>query len=139
MSDDLRRLQDLTQILLDAELAKLQKLTEETRLRQNEVAQLGAALAARSEALKSPDPQADLAFQTGQDARWQAWTARAKKRLMQEAAEVAARREVQRKKAQKAFGRVEALAGIQRLEEEERKLQEARRLHADPDGTAQQG
>ena len=137
MSDDLRRLQDLTQILLDAELAKLQRLSEETRHRQDEAARLGAALSARSDVLKRTDPLADLAFQTGQDARWQAWTARARKRLVREAAEIAARREAQRKTARRAFGQVEALAGIRRLEEDERKLREARRLYADPDGSGQ--
>lgn len=137
MSDDLRRLQDLTQILLDTELAKLQQLAEETRRREQAVAKLGAALTARSDALKGTDPLTDLAFQTGQDARWQAWATREKKHLMREAAEIAAQREAQRKKAQKAFGRVEALAGIERLEEDARKLRAARRLHADPDRTGQ--
>jgi len=139
MSDGLRPLQDLTQILLDAELARLRQLSEQTRLRQGDVARLGAALSARSEQLESTDSMDDLAFRTGQDARWQAWTAREKKRLMREAAEVAARREAQRKKAQRAFGQVEALAGLRRLEAEERKLREARKLHSDPEGLGQPG
>lgn len=139
MNDDLRRLQDLTQILLDADLARLQQLADETRRRQDEVVKLGTALTARSNALKGTDEATDLAFQTGQDARWQAWTTREKKRLMRETAEIAAQREAQRKKAQKAFGRVEALAGIRRLQEEERKLHEARRLHADPERTGKPG
>lgn len=134
MSDDLRPLQDMTRIILDAELAKLRQLSLETRLRQDEVVQIGAALAARSEQLKSADPLTDLAFQVGQDAQWQAWTACAKKRLLREAAEIAARREAQRKKAQKAFGQVEAFKGIRQLEDDERKLRAARRLHSDPDG-----
>lgn len=139
MSDGLRPLQDLTQILLDAELARLRQLSEETRLRQGDVARLGAALSARSEQLESTDSMDDLAFRTGQDARWQAWTAREKKRLMREAAEVAARREAQRKKAQRAFGQVEALAGLRRLEAEKRKLRQARKLHSDPEGLGQPG
>lgn len=139
MSDGLHSLQGLTRILLDAELAKLRHLSAETRLRQDEVARLDAALAARTQTLASTDPLNDLAFRTGQDAQWQAWTARAKKRLMRELAEAAAQREAQRKKAQHAFGQVEALAGIRQIEEDEKKLREARKLHADPDRTGQPG
>ncbi|HCQ65902.1 MAG TPA: hypothetical protein DIU07_12455 [Rhodobacteraceae bacterium] len=139
MSDRLRPLEDLTRILLDAELAKLRQLSQESRLREDEATRLGEALATRSEQLKTIDPLTDLALQTGQDAQWQAWAAHAKKRLMREAAEVAARREAQRKKAQRAFGQVEALAGIRRLEDEERMLRAARRVHSDPDGSGRSG
>ena len=135
MTDGLRGLQDLTRMLLDAELAELRHLSEDARLKRQELDRLGAALAARSEALRGGDPFDDLAYRTGQDARWQAWTAGARAELNREAAAIAARREAQRKKAQRAFGRVEALAGIRRLEAEERRLREARRLHADPDGS----
>lgn len=139
MGDDIRRLQDLTRILLDAELATLQHLSDEARLKQEAVHQLGAAQAERAAALKAGDPLDDLAFRFGQDARWQAWAADAKGRLVREAAECAARREAQRKRAQRAFGRVEALAGLQRMEDEERKLRDARRLHTDPNGAGQTG
>ena len=135
MTDGLRGLQDLTRMLLDAELSELRQLSEDARLKRQELDRLGAALAARSEALRGGDPFDDFAYRTGQDARWQAWTAGARAELNREAAAIAARREAQRKKAQRAFGRVEALAGIRRLEAEERRLREARRLHADPDGS----
>ncbi|MCB1327938.1 MAG: hypothetical protein KDK28_00030 [Maritimibacter sp.] len=139
MTDDLRPLQDLTRILLDAELAKLQQLTEDTQTKQAALDKLGAALALRASQVKQADVADDLAFCTGQDARWQAWTAAAKGQLRREAAESAARREAQRQKAQFAFGRVEALEGIRQLEAEERKLRAARRLHADPDGPGTAG
>ncbi len=132
MSDRLRPLEELTRMVLDAELAKLRRLSEETRQRRDEIARLGAARAARSAEVTGADPARDLAFQTGQDARWQAWVARQHGRLSREAAESAARREAQRKLAQRAFGQVEALAGIRALDDEERRLRAARRLHADP-------
>ena len=134
MTDGLRPLQELTGILLDAELAKLRQLTEETRSKQAALETLGRALRVRASQVKQDGVGEDLAFCTGQDARWQAWTAAQQGRLRREAAESAARREAQLKKAQFAFGRVKALDGIRRFEAEERAQRVARRLHADPGG-----
>ncbi len=131
MSDHFRPLEEVTQTILDAELAELKRLSDETRLRQDEIARLGAALAARGADLRGGSAADDLAFQSGQDARWQAWVAREGKRLTREAAEVAARREAQRKKAQRALGQVDAVARIRALEDEERRQRAARRLQAE--------
>ena len=135
MNDQLRSLQNVTQIILDAELAKLRRLSDETRLRQEKLAELVAVRAARSVEVQNGNASKDLAFQTGQDGRWQAWVARANSRLTREAADAAARREAQRMKAQRAFGRVDALARIRALEDDARKQRKARRLLAEAGGS----
>ncbi len=128
MSDQLKTLEALVQMKLDAELARLRKVSEETRRRRDEIAALGAEVQARSEVLNGADLAGDLALQAGQDARWQAWIARETSRLNREAAEAAARREAQRMKARRAFGQVHALGEIRKIEAEEKRLRDARRL-----------
>jgi len=139
MSEELRSLQDLTQMILDAELTKLRQLSQETRRRQDEIARLGAALAARSAEVKRADPSNDLALRTGQDARWQAWVARTNSRLTREAADVAARREAQRLTAQRAFGRVHALGKIREREDEENRLRVSRQVRVETGGPGKTG
>ena len=134
MRDRIRPLEEVTQTILDAELAELKRLAEETRARQDEITRLGAAVSARSAQIGGADSADDLAFRTGQDARWQAWVARARSRLKREAAEAAARRAAQFKKAQKALGQVDAVARIRALDDDARREDASRRLQADPDG-----
>ncbi len=135
MRDRIRPLEEVTQTILDAELAELKRLAEEARARQDEISRLGAAVAARSAEIGGADAVDDLAFQTGQDARWQAWVSRAQGQLKREAAEAAARREAQFKKAQKALGQVDAVARIRALDEDARRQGASRRLQLDPEGT----
>ncbi len=128
MGDQLKMLEMLTRMKLDAELSRLRDLSEEVRRRRDEIAALGSEVRARSDALSAADPETDLALQTGQDARWQLWVARESSRLSRAAAEVSARREAQRRKAERAFGQVHALGKIREIGAEEKRLCEARRL-----------
>lgn len=132
MKDELGPLVELTRFVLDSELAKLRRLSEETRRKQDEINRLGDRLTERLAALGAVDPMDDVSFHSGQDARWQAWVAQEKKRLSLVAAELASRREAQRVKAQRAFGRVEALKGLREVDAAERAQRAARRLQDDP-------
>lgn len=135
MDEQLKSLQDLGRLILDAELADLRRLADETHRRQLEIARLGAAVAKRSAELGGPRAADDLAFRVGQDGAWLAWLSEERNRLTRAAADAAARREAQRKRAQRALGQVSALEGIVRLDEEERRMRKARRAQADPDGS----
>ena len=127
MSDRMRPLLGLTKMVLDAELAKLRALSDETRRRQDEIADLQATLAARSADVKRADPATDLSLLSGRDAHWQSWVGVTRRRLTGEAAEIAARREAQRLRAQRAFGQVHALDALSRLAQEEERRKENRK------------
>lgn len=133
MNDQLRGLEELSQLILDTELAKLRRLADETRRRQDEIAELGAALARRSAELDGAGAGEDLAFRSGRDAAWLAWVARERGRRVRVAAEAAARREAQHRQAQRAFGQVDALARLRAFDTDERRMQAARRALAEPD------
>lgn len=133
MSEDHRRLENLTQMLLDTELARLKALADEARGHEDAMAEISAALQSRAQALAEQPAGDDLAFCTGQDARWQSWSTEQRKRCALAAAEAAARREAQRQVAQRAFGRVQALAALRQQAEDARKLKAARKSWSDPD------
>ncbi len=139
MNDDLRPLEALTRMKLDTELARLRRLSEVAEARRREISALGASVEARSRAIAEADPARDLALLSGQDAIWQDWVQRQKRRLTRDAAEAAAQREAQRVRAQRAFGETEALKGLRELAVNDRKAQAVRRSHADPEGTGHPG
>lgn len=120
-------LQRLTRMLLDAELAKLNRAAGEVAALRAEIARLASARAARTAAVANVDPDGDLALETGRDALWLEWSAAKRARLAREMAQAAARAEAQRLIAQRAFGRNHALARIASDRAEARRVQMARR------------
>jgi len=126
MSGALRSLEEITAMVLDAELARLRQLSDELALLRAEAAELAARARARRETLAADGP--DLAFGTGRDALWLGWIARERARLNSEIAQLAARREAQRLIARTAFGRVEAIRGLERRAIDVRRLEQMRKL-----------
>lgn len=127
MADGMRPLRDLTRLVFDAELARLRAASEEVRACIAAADGLAAEAARRGAEVSAMDGAPDLALRTGQDARWQAWLGRERARLAREAAQAAARREAQRKVAERAFGRLEALARVQEKLAADRSARRARR------------
>lgn len=127
MTGALKSLKALTQLTLDAELARLKALSDELGARHAEVETLMAYGRDRAAALAQGAAENDLAFALGRDEAWLAWSARQRSRLSLEIAQVKARREAQRVVASRAFGRVEAIAELDRREAEQRRLTAARR------------
>jgi hypothetical protein len=121
MRKDLQNLEALAAMVFDAELAKLNDVSKLLAVRNGELTALAAARAARAEVLRAGSAGEDLAFVTGQDARWSAWLARTGARLSREVAEVAAQREDQRLRTKKAFGKRDALRQMREHEEKERR------------------
>jgi hypothetical protein len=127
MSKTLSSLQDLTQMILDAELAELRARSADVAAIRTKHAALAEARHARTDRLKNDTTDDDLAFTTGQDALWHVWLERETRRLGAELALAAARQEEQRLKAKHAFGRVEALGRLRAREATDAKIQAMRR------------
>ena len=125
MTKSVQSLEDLTRMTLDAELAQLKVLSGEINDRRAEIEAMKIQRAKRARMVETQG--VDLAFQSGQDARWLDWMAREQARLNLDLAHLAARWEAQRAVASRAFGRVEALAELGWREAEERRVQAARR------------
>lgn len=109
MKKDIAALEALAQMVLDAELGQLKMIAKE----QNEKA---VAINALQEARKTRDEillgGPDMAQFAGADVRWHRWMAGAQRRLAVEAAQIAAKREVQLAVARKAFGRAQVLGKL---------------------------
>ncbi|OIP84219.1 MAG: hypothetical protein AUK37_05905 [Rhodobacterales bacterium CG2_30_65_12] len=120
MSRDLAGLEAIAAMMFDAELARLNAVSAELAARTAELAALAEARNARAEMLQSGGGGDDFAFLAGQDGLWSAWLVRTGARLSREAAEIAARREAQRLRAQKAFGKRDALRQMRAREDADR-------------------
>lgn len=126
MSRDLEGLEAIAAMMFDAELARLNAITGELAARTVELSALAAARKARAELLRAGEGGNDFAFLAGQDALWSAWLVREGMRLSREAAEIAARREEQRLRAQKAFGKRDALRQMRAREDTNRHRSDVR-------------
>ncbi|GKY86684.1 hypothetical protein [Sinisalibacter aestuarii] len=113
---DLAALEALAGMVFEAELARLDALSRALADRKADLAALDGARRKRAEALAGDCGADDLAFITGQDARWSGWLGRERARISREVAEIAARREAQRLRAQTAFGKRDALRMIRERE-----------------------
>lgn len=126
MSEQIAEIARVTQMILDAELARLKEVSAE-------VATLRAALdgldgeVRRRAAQIAGSGDADCARLAGRDGPWLDWVAARRRALNRALAEASARREAQRVVTRRAFGRVEAVSGLVRLEEDGRRQVAARR------------
>jgi hypothetical protein len=125
---DYAKLEELTQMILDAELAELRARAEEVAKIRATREELVRARTERADRLSDAPPEDDLAFSTGQDALWHIWLNRETQQLGTELAQAATRQEQQRLRAKRAFGRVEALGRLRAQEATERKLKSMRKV-----------
>lgn len=130
MSKDLERLEALTRMTFDAELAKLRASAEALVALQAEVGALNKQLRDRGRGLQEAPEGWDFARGFGQDARWQVWITQEKRRLNLAIASKAAEMEAQKRVAKRAFGRLDAIAGLREKASADRKVAAARRLDA---------
>ncbi|MEJ1996917.1 MAG: hypothetical protein P8X76_01920, partial [Maritimibacter sp.] len=78
---DYAKLEELTQMILDAELAELRARAEEVAKIRAKREELVRARAERADRLSDAPPEDDLAFSTGQDALWHIWLNREAQQL----------------------------------------------------------
>lgn len=109
MSDQVSRLTQLTRMVLDKELARLSEAVVLVDAKAEEIRALRDELRPREATIAAAG---DLAFQTGQDALYQAWVQRRLHQLNDEFAHLAALREHQLAATRTAFGRDAALRSI---------------------------
>lgn len=126
MTAELAEMARVTQLVLDAELARLKDVTAEVAALRAAIAELDDALQTRSAALVDGADD-DCARLSGRDGPWQAWVATRKRALNAALAEAAARREAQGVVARRAFGRAEAVAGLRQAADAERAQRLVRR------------
>lgn len=120
MSRDVDGLEAIAALILDAELARLNVISGELMARKAKLDNLEAGRSAWAELIRSEAGE-HSAFIAGRDALWLAWLTRTRARLSVEAAAIAAQREEQRLRAQKAFGRRDALRQMRTRMDAERK------------------
>lgn len=117
---ELAKLEALAATVLEAELAKLEEISRRLSQARSEIDALRMAQESRAQEL-GKKPEGDLAFQTGQDARWALWRDGERIRLMRTVSKLFAEREEQILVARTAFGRRDALRKLCiRLEDDEK-------------------
>lgn len=130
MTTELAGIAEVTQLILDAELARLRRVSDEVADLRAAIADLDRDVRARAGQLAEPQ-DADCARMAGRDGPWLDWVAARRRALMGALADAAARREAQRVVTRRAFGRVEAISGLEQLEEAEQKQRAQRQLFTD--------
>ncbi|TYB77892.1 hypothetical protein [Maritimibacter fusiformis] len=130
MTTELAGMAEVTQLILDAELARLRRISDEVAGLRAAIADLDRDVRARAGQLAEPQ-DADCARMAGRDGPWLDWVAARRRALMGALADAAARREAQRVVTRRAFGRVEAISGLEQLGEAEQKQRAQRRLFTD--------
>ncbi len=130
MTTELAGIAEVTQLILDAELARLRRVSDEVADLRAAIADLDRDVRARAGQLAEPR-DADCARMAGRDGPWLDWVAARRRALMGALADAAARREAQRVVTRRAFGRVEAISGLEQLGEAEQKQRAQRRLFTD--------
>lgn len=125
---DYAKLEELTQMILDAELAELRARAEEVNTIRAKRTALVDERTNRANMLADEIAEDDLAFATGQDTLWHIWLERETQQLGSELAQAATRQEQQRLRAKRAFGRVEALGRLRAREATEHKIKKMRQV-----------
>jgi len=108
MKKRLRELKKLTQMALDCELAELRRIAAEEAKSVTQLSALETSCSERYEQLEKKGG-ADTALYAGADTHWENWTQKEKIALNIQRSALLARREIQRGKAQKAFGKDQAM------------------------------
>lgn len=108
MKAKLMGLKNVSQIALDAELAKLSALSEQLSQKADELSKLRQSSRDRAAALNDLGGD-DLAFLNGQDELFRKWQERQVRSINTEIANLAAAREHQLSVTRRAFGKTNAL------------------------------
>ncbi|WP_226551532.1 hypothetical protein [Celeribacter naphthalenivorans] len=109
--ENLKRLQEVAELSLNAELAKLSEIKREEQPLRLRLAELEASRKQRAECVGGAI-DFDMASLMGVDGAWDRWAAKQQRKLMQELAKVAERREMQLERTRKAFGKKDALGKL---------------------------
>ncbi|MGH1330235.1 MAG: hypothetical protein ACRBBK_05090 [Paracoccaceae bacterium] len=109
MKADIAALERLAQMILDAELGRLQAISNEAEAKAKAIKALQDARKTRDQILLDGPDMAQFA---GADVRWHRWMAGAQRSLAIEAAQIAAKREAQLAVTRKAFGRAQVLGKL---------------------------
>lgn len=111
MDKRLTELQNLTQMALDVEMMKLQRIAAAEMEKANQIKALDILAAERVTDLAQTG-STDAAQYAGADVRWGRWTQQKKAALNIERAALWAKHEEQRQKTQRAFGKDEAVGRL---------------------------
>jgi len=111
MDKQLPALQNLTGMVLDAERMKLQQIVLAEQKIAEQIRELDGEGDKRTAQLLAKGGT-DEALLAGADVRWQSWIQQQKRELNIRRAALLATQEEQRQKAQKAFGKDEAVRGL---------------------------
>ena len=109
--EKLRRLKEVAELSLNAELAKLSEIKREEQPLRVRLSELEASRKQRAESTGGAT-DFDMASLMGVDGAWDRWAAKQQRQIMQELAKVAERREVQLERTRKAFGKKDALGKL---------------------------
>ena len=125
MDKRLAALRNLTGMVLDAERMKLQQIAQVESVVAKQIAELDKQSKVRAIKLLAKGGT-DTALLAGADARWQSWVQQRKRDLNTRRAALLARLEEQRLKAQKAFGKDEAVSRLLEKSAEEMRMKSGR-------------
>lgn len=125
MEKRLKELRNLTQMALDVEMMKLQRIVAAEGEKVAQIRALDATEAERAAHLVE-NGGADAALYAGADTRWNSWKQREKASLNTQRAALLAKRDEQRLQTQKAFGKDEAVRRLMNQAAEEIKVKSRR-------------
>ncbi len=125
MDKQLLALQNLTGMVLDVERMKLQQIALAERKLKEQIMELDKESKKRSGQLLAKGGT-DQALLAGADMRWQSWLQQQKRKLNTRRAALLAKYEEQRQKAQKAFGKDEAVRKLLEQSNEEARVKSGR-------------
>ncbi len=125
MDKQLLALQNLTGMVLDAERMKLKQIALAERKLKEQIRELDNESGKRSEQLLAKGGS-DHALLAGADMRWQSWLQQQKRKLNTRRAALLAKRDEQRQKAQKAFGKDEVVRKLLEQSNEEARMKSGR-------------
>ncbi|WP_217703141.1 hypothetical protein [Celeribacter sp. HF31] len=109
--ENLRRLKEVAELSLNAELAKLSEIKREEQPLRVKLNELEASRKQRAEFVGGAT-DFDIASLMGVDGAWDRWAAKQQRQIMQDLAKVAERREAQLERTRKAFGKKDALGKL---------------------------
>lgn len=106
--DQLNRLKEVSELALNAELARLADIKREEEPFRARMQEIDQARAARAAAIEASDGF-DAASLMGVDRAWDKWAKQERRKAMMALAKLAERRETQMERTRRAFGKKDAL------------------------------
>jgi len=125
MEKRLKELRQITQMVLDVERMKLQRIAAEEKYITDQMGEMESQSNRRAMQLLTKGGS-DLALFAGADLRWDSWKQQKKRTLNTQRAALLAKRDVQRLSTVKAFGKDEAVRRLLENASEETKVETRR-------------